>query len=121
MGLLLSCDPLFIIGNFLGAVAAWPRSPQWLRAFADAILSTDRDRPPVLLAFLLLFFVRLSAEALPLGGAYSIGVVRTGPGVLRLDLAKHQILPALALIFGSVAGWVLSMRGMGITSRAKTM
>ena len=27
----------------------------------------------------------------------------------------HQILPALALIFGSLGGWVLSMRGMGIT------
>jgi peptide/nickel transport system permease protein len=31
------------------------------------------------------------------------------------DLLKHQVLPALALIFGSVGGWVLSMRGMGVT------
>jgi peptide/nickel transport system permease protein len=28
---------------------------------------------------------------------------------------KHQILPALSLILGTVGGWVLSMRGMGIT------
>jgi peptide/nickel transport system permease protein len=32
-----------------------------------------------------------------------------------LDVLKHQILPALALILGSVGGWVLSMRGMGVT------
>ena len=32
-----------------------------------------------------------------------------------IDMLKHQILPALALLFGSVGGWVLSMRGMGIT------
>jgi peptide/nickel transport system permease protein len=30
-------------------------------------------------------------------------------------VVKHQILPALALILGSVGGWVLSMRGMGVT------
>ena len=30
-------------------------------------------------------------------------------------MLKHQILPALALILGSVGGWVLSMRGMGVT------
>ena len=30
-------------------------------------------------------------------------------------MGKHQILPALSLIFGTVGGWVLSMRGMGIT------
>ena len=31
------------------------------------------------------------------------------------DVVKHQILPALALILGTVGAWVLSMRGMGIT------
>jgi peptide/nickel transport system permease protein len=32
-----------------------------------------------------------------------------------LDVLRHQLLPALALIFGTVGSWVLSMRGMGIT------
>jgi peptide/nickel transport system permease protein len=31
------------------------------------------------------------------------------------DVLKHQILPGLALILGTVGAWVLSMRGMGIT------
>jgi peptide/nickel transport system permease protein len=28
----------FVIGNLLGAVAAWPRSPGWLRAFATPFI-----------------------------------------------------------------------------------
>jgi peptide/nickel transport system permease protein len=32
-----------------------------------------------------------------------------------LDMLRHQILPAFALVFGSVGAWVLSMRGMGVT------
>ena len=34
---------------------------------------------------------------------------------MSFDLLRHQVLPALSLILGSVGGWVLSMRGMGIT------
>ena len=32
-----------------------------------------------------------------------------------MDVLHHQLLPGLALILGSVGGWVLSMRGMGVT------
>ena len=32
-----------------------------------------------------------------------------------MDILRHQMLPALSLILGSVGGWVLSMRGMGVT------
>jgi len=52
---------------------------------------------------------------LPLGGSYSIGAIPNWSWSFALDVAEHQILPALALIFGSVGGWVLSMRGMGVT------
>ena len=54
-------------------------------------------------------------KALPLGGAYSIGMVPNWSWEFALDMAKHQILPALSLILGSVGAWVLSMRGMGVT------
>ena len=32
-----------------------------------------------------------------------------------LDVFSHMVLPALSLILGTVGGWVLSMRGMGVT------
>ncbi len=115
IGLLFTATILsFIIGNLLGAVAAWPRAPGWLRNFATPFVLLQ-GMPPVLLSILLLFFIGFRLKLLPLGGAYSIGTQPSMSVAFALDLLRHQILPALALIFGSVGGWVLSMRGMGIT------
>ncbi len=104
----------FIIGNLLGAVAAWPRSPRWMRAVATPFVLLT-GIPPVIMGVLLLFFIGFRLKLLPLGGAYSIGIVPNFSVEFILDLLKHQILPALSLILGSVGGWVLSMRGMGVT------
>ena len=104
----------FIIGNFLGAIAAWPRAPGWLRSFATPFILL-MGVPPVLLAVFLLFFVAFRLKFLPLGGAYSIGMVPNHSLRFYLDVLRHQLLPALALIFGTVGAWVLSMRGMGVT------
>ncbi|MGK9166270.1 ABC transporter permease [Inquilinus limosus] len=115
IGLLLVTTILsFVIGNLLGAVAAWPRAPRWLRAFATPFILLT-GVPPVIMAILLLFFIGFRLKWLPLGGAYSAGVVPNFSLDFILDLLRHQVLPALALIFGSVGGWVLSMRGMGVT------
>jgi peptide/nickel transport system permease protein len=104
----------FVIGNLLGAIAAWPRAPGWLRTFATPFILL-MGVPPVLLGVLLLFFIGFRLKLLPLGGAYSIGTIPNWSFPFAMDLLKHQILPAIALIFGSVGGWVLSMRGMGVT------
>lgn len=105
----------FIIGNFLGAVAAWPRAPGWLRSMATPFVLLQ-GMPPVLMGVLLLFFVAYRLRVAPLGGAYSTGVIPDWSDIsFILDVLYHQLLPALALILGSVGGWVLSMRGMGVT------
>ncbi len=115
IGLLLSTTILaFIIGNLLGAVAAWPKAPGWLRSVATPFVLL-MGVPPVLMGVLLLFFVAFRLGWLPLGGSYSIGTVPSMSLPFVLDAARHQILPALALILGSVGAWVLSMRGMGVT------
>jgi len=105
----------FIIGNLLGAVAAWPRSPSWLRTLATPFVILQ-GVPPVLMGILLLFFIAFKLKFLPLGNAYSTGILAnwSDPKFL-IDVGVHQILPGLALILGSVGGWVLSMRGMGVT------
>ncbi|NJM07198.1 ABC transporter permease [Candidatus Gracilibacteria bacterium] len=104
----------FVMGNLLGAVAAWPRAPGWLRAFATPFVLL-MGVPPVLLGVLLLFFIGFRLKLLPLGGAYSIGTVPEFSLPFIIDMLRHQILPAFALVFGSVGAWVLSMRGMGVT------
>lgn len=104
----------FVLGNLLGAVAAWPRSPGWLRTFATPFVLLQ-GVPPVLCGILLLFFIAFRLKLAPLGNAYSTGIVPTFTLSFALDVLGHQVLPALALILGSVGGWVLSMRGMGVT------
>ena len=104
----------FLVGNLLGALSAWPRAPKWVRTFATPFVLLT-GVPPVIMAVLLLFFVGFKLNLLPLGGAYSVGIVPTMSWSFVVDLLLHQILPALALVLGSVGGWVLSMRGMGIT------
>jgi len=105
----------FVIGNLLGAVAAWPRSPQWVRSLATPFI-LFQGVPPVLLGVLLLFFIGFKLKLAPLGGAYSTGVVPdwSSPAFIW-DVVHHQLLPGLALLLGSVGGWVLTMRGMGVT------
>jgi peptide/nickel transport system permease protein len=113
--LLVTTALSFIIGNLLGAAAAWPRSPNWLRSFATPFVILQ-GVPPVLMGVLLLFFIGFKLDLLPQGSAYSTGVVPNWHSLSFLwDVLKHQILPGLALLLGSVGGWVLSMRGMGIT------
>ncbi|MBK9940096.1 MAG: ABC transporter permease [Kouleothrix sp.] len=104
----------FVIGNLLGAVAAWPRAPSWLRSVATPFVLLQ-GVPPVLLALFLLFFVAFRLKLLPLGSAYSTGVVPNWSFSFFLDVLRHQILPAISLILSGVGGWVLSMRGMGVT------
>jgi len=105
----------FVLGNLLGAVAAWPRSPQWLRTIATPFILLQ-GVPPVVMGVLLLFLVGFRLKLAPLGGAYSAGVIPdwSSPAFLW-DVVHHQLLPALALLLGTVGGWVLSMRGMGVT------
>jgi peptide/nickel transport system permease protein len=105
----------FILGNILGALAAWPRAPSWVRSFAASFILL-LGIPPVLLGIFLIFFVAFQLKALPLGGAYGVSTIPNFSSFsFWLELARHQILPAIALIFGSIGFWVLSMRGMGIT------
>jgi peptide/nickel transport system permease protein len=105
----------FVLGSFMGAISAWPRSPGWARTIATPFI-LFQGVPPILLGVLLLFFVAFKLKLAPLGGAYASGSVPdwSDPAFIA-DVAWHQMLPALALLLGAVGGWTLSMRGMGVT------
>lgn len=104
----------FVIGNLLGAIAAWPKSPAWMRSVATPFIMF-MGVPPVLLAIFLLFFLAFRLKLFPLGQAYSTGIAPDWSFGFILNVAWHQVLPAVSMILGSVGGWVLSMRGMGVT------
>jgi peptide/nickel transport system permease protein len=105
----------FILGNLLGALAAWPRSPRWVKGLATPFILL-MGVPPVLMGVFLIFFVAFRLKILPMGNAYSIGLIPNWSSIpFILNVLEHQILPALSLILGTVGSWVLSMRGMGVT------
>lgn len=104
----------FVLGNLLGAVAAWPKAPGWMRSIATPFIMF-MGIPPVLLAIFLLFFLAFKLQLFPLGQAYSTGIIPDWSFSFTLNVIWHQILPAISMILGSVGGWVLSMRGMGVT------
>ncbi len=104
----------FVIGNLLGALAAWPTAPSWLRSVATSFILL-LGVPPVLMGVLLIFFVAFQFKLLPISGSHSIGIIPSFSLDFMLDMAKHQVLPALSLILGTIGSWVLGMRGMGVT------
>jgi peptide/nickel transport system permease protein len=113
--LLVTTILAFVIGNLLGAIAAWPRAPGWARTIATPFVMMQ-GVPPVLMGVLLLFFIGFKLKLAPLGGAYSTGSVPDwSDPAFFLDVVHHQMLPALALLLGAIGGWTLGMRGMGIT------
>jgi peptide/nickel transport system permease protein len=116
IGLLFVATVLsFLLGNLLGALAAWPRSPRWVKGLATPFVLL-MGVPPVLMGVFLMFFVAFRLKLLPMGNAYSIGVVPDWHSIsFILDVLKHQILPGVSLVLGTVGSWVLSMRGMGVT------
>jgi len=113
--LLVTTVMSFVIGNLMGALAAWPRSPRWVRMVATPFVLL-MGFPPVVMGVLLLWFLAYRLNLFPLGNAYSTGMIPDWKSWTFIwDVVKHQILPGLALFLGTVGGWVLSMRGMGIT------
>ena len=68
-----------------GAIAAWQRAPRWMRAVATPFVLLT-GVPPVLLGVLLLFFIGFKLKLLPLGGAYSIGIIPSWSWEFALDI-----------------------------------
>jgi peptide/nickel transport system permease protein len=103
----------FAVGTMLGALLAWPESPRWLRALVP-FLMTLSSIPYFLLGIILIYFFAIRWRLLPAGGAYTFGSVLRFDLPTILDIAKHAILPATAIIVAGIGVWALEMRGMMI-------
>lgn len=115
VGLLVMTTTIaFLLGTLLGALIAWPRAPKWLNFFVPPLLTLSAV-PFYLLALILIYFIAFQWKLLPIGGGYSIGTVPSLSSAFILDVLKHAILPALAIVLGSIGGWAIGMRGMMVT------
>jgi peptide/nickel transport system permease protein len=119
IGLLLMATVLaFSFGTILGALIAWPKSPQMLRYLIGPLLVLSAI-PYYLLGLVLLYVFAVLQPFFPLSGGYAIGSIPMLSLSFILDIAWHAILPALSIILAAAGFWALGMRGMMVTTEGE--
>jgi peptide/nickel transport system permease protein len=105
----------FTLGTLLGALAAWPRAPRFVRIIFPPFMLLSAI-PFFLLAIILLSIFAVELRVFPPGGGFDpIRVVRFNLPTI-LDILYHAILPSLSLVLGGIGGWALGMRAMMVST-----
>ena len=104
----------FLLGNFLGAIMVWNRTPRvfkWLIPVGLIFTSL----PSILSALFLAYVFAFLLNWFPLEFAYDANIQ---PGLTPQfigSVIQHGILPAMSIILVSFGAWTIGMRGMMIT------
>jgi peptide/nickel transport system permease protein len=104
----------FALGTILGILAAWRRGGK-----LDQLLPALTFLQAVPYFFLALIAVEVFAvhwHVFPIGQGYSLGLAPGWTWGFIQSAFYHSILPALTLIVTSMAGWMLQMRNVMITT-----
>jgi len=104
----------FILGNLLGALISWPKSPKFLE-YLMMPLMTMSAVPYYLFSLVLIYLLAFRTKIFPLGGGYARGTLPDGSLRFYLDVFKHSLLPALSMVIAGLGGRALGMRGMMVT------
>lgn len=104
----------FVLGTVLGAMMAWPKSSPFVKHILPSFLVLGAI-PAYLVALILIYFISYRWQWLPLAGGYALGTVPNMSVGFALDVLKHSLLPALAIVLTTMGGWVIGMRGMMVT------
>lgn len=105
----------FMIGNAIGALLAWRRTPKLLRWLLPISL-TFTSIPAYMIGIMLLFFFSFKLDWFPYAGNYARGLSPGWDWAFISSVIKHAALPALSIILVSMGSWALGMRGMMITT-----
>jgi peptide/nickel transport system permease protein len=108
----------FVIGNLLGAIQAWPGAPRWLQFVMPPLLGLSAV-PFFLLGLILTYVVGFRMQLLPLYGGFTAGAIPQWSLAFTIDVLSHAVLPALAIILGSLGFWALGMRAMMVTTQGE--
>jgi peptide/nickel transport system permease protein len=105
----------FILGNAIGALLAWRRTPKLLRLLLPISL-TFTSIPAYMIGIMLLFFFAFKLDWFPYAGNFARGLTPGWDWTFISSVIKHATLPALSIILVSMGSWALGMRGMMITT-----
>ena len=105
----------FLLGTLLGILAGW-RHGGWLDR-ALPVLMFLQAAPYFFIALILVYFLALKGGWLPSAQGYSAQDVSPGwTWAFISNAVEHSILPAGTIVLTSVAGWMLQMRNVMITT-----
>jgi peptide/nickel transport system permease protein len=104
----------FLAGTVLGIVAGWQHGG-WLDRVLPGLMFFQAI-PYFFLALILLELLAVRGHVFPLGQGYSGGLVPGWHWAFLSSAIYHSLLPALTIVIASVAGWMLQMRNVMLTT-----
>ncbi|MEJ5228500.1 MAG: ABC transporter permease [Pseudothermotoga sp.] len=101
----------WILGNSLGAIAAYKRNT-WIDkgVLTTSLIVSQIPYYWLGMIFIFLFGVRLGW--LPVQGAYSQGTIPNPSWSFFVDALKHYIMPFASIVISAMGGWAIGMRVM---------
>jgi peptide/nickel transport system permease protein len=108
----------FAIGTFVGILSAWRRGGR-LDAVLPPALFIVSTVPVFFVGLLLIYFLSVKLNWLPLGSNYDIGSTPSLSLSFIWDVVDHALLPGLSLVIVTAGLWVYSMRNNMITTIAE--
>jgi len=108
----------FIIGNSIGALMGWNKTPKWLQSILPVSL-TFTAIPFFMFGILLIFIFAFRLRWLPSSGGYGRGVSPGWDWEFIKSVVRHGTLPLLSIILTSSGGWALGMRGLMISANSE--
>ena len=109
----------FVLGTLIGIMAGWRRG-----GIIDSLLPVAtffQAVPYFILAFLLLLTAGYDLKWFPLGEGYDTGrranpLIEGWNGPFVSSVAQHAVLPVATIVLASIAGWIIGMRNMMVTT-----
>jgi len=116
VGLLLVATLIsFVLGNTIGALMAWEKTPGSVKALLPVSL-TFTSIPFFMLGILFIYVFAFGLRWFPPSGAFGRGLTQGFNLPFMTSVAYHAVLPAFAIVVASMGFWALGMRGMMITT-----
>jgi len=105
----------FVIGTGLGILAGW-RAGGWLDRALPGMMFVQA-LPYFFLALVLIEVLAIKFQAFPIGQGYDGSLVAPGWNwAFIANALDHSFLPALTIVLTSMAGWMLQMRNVMVTT-----
>jgi peptide/nickel transport system permease protein len=104
----------FFLGTGLGILAGW-RHGGWADRLLPGLMFLQAI-PYFFLALILIAALALNLHVFPIGSGYGQGLIPGWHWDFISSAIYHSLLPAFTIVITSVAGWMLQMRNVMITT-----